>query len=381
MRPNAEVIVVGSGAAGAAAAYHLARRGRAVHLLSGPTPLQGPACGGGMAASVQQWFPCDLSVVVEQVIRRVRFTWNLADPVIADLPGEAPFWIVNRRRLDCLLLDQSIAHGATVQGGVSVVAMRREGALWRVSPSVGEPLQAQAVVLASGSASPLPAAIGVGPARPRYATVMAVNLDQPLVEGDAATTAWFEFGLVHHGFSWVFPRNRGYSISLGTFLDQGHDGVDFQEALRRMLPTLGAGGEDGERRLLGLRIWNGHHRLHRNGLVAVGDAASLCDPFLAEGIRPALMSGSLAAEAIDHWLTGDAEALSRYSARMRHDWGESMAWGRRIAQVFYRFPGVGYQLGIKRPTAPRRIAQILSGSMGYGDIAQRVIYRLMLQRS
>ena len=43
--------------------------------------------------------------------------------------------------------------------------------------------------------------------------------------------------------------------------------------------------------------------------------------------------------------------------------------------------GVGYQLGIKRPTAPQRIAQILSGEMGYGDIAQRVIKRLLLKRS
>jgi hypothetical protein len=66
---------------------------------------------------------------------------------------------------------------------------------------------------------------------------------------------------------------------------------------------------------------------------------------------------------------------------MRQEWGESMAWGRRIAQVFYRVPKVGYQLGIKRPTAPQRIAQILSGEMGYGDIAQRVIKRLLFQRS
>jgi len=57
-----------------------------------------------------------------------------------------------------------------------------------------------------------------------------------------------------------------------------------------------------------------------------------------------------------------------------------MAWGRRIAQVFYRFPGVGYQLGIKRPTAPQRISQILTGEMGYGDIAQRVIRRLILAK-
>ena len=86
-----------------------------------------------------------------------------------------------------------------------------------------------------------------------------------------------------------------------------------------------------------------------------------------------------AAEALDLWLGGDSKALAGYTATMRRQWGDSMAWGRRIAQVFYRVPKVGYQLGIKRPTAPQRIAQILSGEMGYGDIAQRVIRRLLFQ--
>ena len=58
-------------------------------------------------------------------------------------------------------------------------------------------------------------------------------------------------------------------------------------------------------------------------------------------------------------------------------WGKSMAWGRRIAQVFYRFPRTGYKLGVKRKTAPKRIAQILSGEMSYEDIAKRVIRRLL----
>ena len=114
--------------------------------------------------------------------------------------------------------------------------------------------------------------------------------------------------------------------------------------------------------------------------MVVGDAASLCDPFLAEGLRPALLSGVRAAEAVDRFLAGDAGALDSYSTVMRAQWGDSMAWGRRIAQVFYRVPKVGYQIGIKRPTAPQRIAQILSGEMGYGDIAQRVIKRLLFQR-
>ena len=64
---------------------------------------------------------------------------------------------------------------------------------------------------------------------------------------------------------------------------------------------------------------------------------------------------------------------------MKTNWGNSMAWGRRISQVFYRFPKVGYQLGIKRPTAPKRIAQIVSGEMSYEDIAKRVINRLLFQ--
>jgi len=100
---------------------------------------------------------------------------------------------------------------------------------------------------------------------------------------------------------------------------------------------------------------------------------------LAEGIRPALLSGCLAAAAVQRWLQGESTALADYSQQMRHTWGDSMAWGQRIAQVFYRLPKIGYRLGIKRPTAPQRIAQILSGQMGYGDIAQRVIRRLLFQ--
>ena len=56
-----------------------------------------------------------------------------------------------------------------------------------------------------------------------------------------------------------------------------------------------------------------------------------------------------------------------------------MAWGKRIANVFYRFPKTGYKLGVKRKTAPQRIAQILSGEMNYSDIAKRVIKRLIFK--
>jgi flavin-dependent dehydrogenase len=210
---------------------------------------------------------------------------------------------------------------------------------------------------------------------------VAVEVEAAVAEPN---TARFEFGLVKHGFCWAFPRQGGYSIGVGSFI--GNTDVDADAVLAQLLPSLGLATDAGERIQSPLRVWDGHYPLHTAaGAVVVGDAASLCDPFLAEGLRPALLSGVRSAEALDRFLSADdsrqaAQALAGYSQAMRQQWGESMAWGRRIAQVFYRVPKVGYQIGIKRPTAPQRIAQILSGEMGYGDIAQRVIKRLLFQR-
>jgi hypothetical protein len=53
------------------------------------------------------------------------------------------------------------------------------------------------------------------------------------------------------------------------------------------------------------------------------------------------MSGCEAAHHLNLWLKGEQTNLRGYSQAMRRRWGDSMAWGRRIAQVFYRFPGVG----------------------------------------
>ena len=375
-----DVIVVGAGAAGAASAYHLAARGHRVLLLEAQSLPRRKPCGGGMAASVQRWFPFDLTPAVDQVIEQVRFTWCLDDPVTAVLPGDSPFWIVQRSRLDQFIAQQAVAAGAELIDAAVVESMDRDDDGWTVM-AAGHRYTTRAVVVADGSNSRFASQLALGNPKPRFASAVAVEVEAAVSEPN---TARFEFGLVKHGFCWAFPRQGGYSIGVGSFI--GNTDVDADAVLAQLLPSLGLATDAGERIQSPLRVWDGHYPLHTAaGAVAVGDAASLCDPFLAEGLRPALLSGVRSAEALDRFLTADdsrqaGQALAGYSQVMRQQWGESMAWGRRIAQVFYRVPKVGYQIGIKRPTAPQRIAQILSGEMGYGDIAQRVIKRLLFQR-
>ena len=375
MNPK-DVIVIGAGAAGSTAAFHLAISGHTVALLEmNKTEVIKP-CGGGMAASVQQWFPFDLMPVVDQVINRVDFTWCLNDPVVAELPGSSPFWIVKRETLDGYITNQAIRAGAELFKPFKATRVQKQGDLWQVTSEEGERLESKVVVIADGSNSPWPKKFGLGPKKQHHAFTTSVRLNGTGLLEEATTK--FEFGLVHHGFAWAFPLSGGVNIGIGSFIGQ-HD-LNSTAVLEKLLPELGFEPDQGERKDGRLRVWNGHHLLNGDGIVAIGDAASLCDPFLAEGLRPALMSGYEAACSIKNWLKGDKNNLDDYTETMKRKWGDSMAWGKRISQVFYRFPKVGYQLGIKRPTAPQRIAQILSGEMGYGDIATRVIKRLLFQR-
>ena len=368
-----DVLIIGAGAAGSTAAFHLAKAGRTVTLLEMNAQERLKPCGGGMASAVQKWFPFDLMPVVDEVINRVDFSWNLADPIVAELPGASPFWIVRREKLDDFLSKKAIEAGAEMLRPFKVIRVEKLGEYWQVVNSIGEHLEAKVVIIADGSESPWPYKFGLGPPKQHHAFTTSVRIERRgnLKQG----TTKFEFGLVKHGFAWSFPLDGGVNIGIGSFI--GKDATDRQVVLDKLLPSLGFDPKEGKRKDGLLRVWNGHHPLNSHGLIAIGDAASLCDPFLAEGLRPALLSGYEAACSINNWLEGDNTNLNDYTKTMKEKWGDSMAWGRRIAQVFYRFPKVGYQLGIKRPTAPQRIAEILSGEMGYGDIAARVIRRLL----
>jgi len=373
-----DVAIIGGGASGTTTAFHLANKNKDVCILEKNTSSPERNCGGGMSAAVQNWFPFKLIPIVDEVITNVEFSWHNSDKVVAELSGSSPFWIVKREKLDLFLLDQALNSGCDLLTTFNVVNIKKISNVWQITALDGRQIEAKAVVIADGSQSPWPKTFNLGPTKLKFASTFSGRINR---EGSLRSeTARFEFGLVSNGFAWAFPLKNEVTIGMGTFLDNKNS-LPVDEILKSFLPDLGFAPSEVIGKQTKLRVWNGHSNLNGEGILLVGDAASLCDPFLAEGLRPALMSGFEAAKSLIYWLDGNVNSLDEYTKTMKNNWGNSMAWGKRIAQVFYRFPKVGYQLGVKRPTAPKRIAQILSGAMSYEDIAKRVIKRLLFQYS
>ena len=368
-----DIIIIGGGLSGSATALNLAKRGYSVLIIEKNINQDLKPCAGGMASSMKKLLPLDIEEAIESKIKKVEFKWKGSDDVIADLSGESPFWIVKREKLDQLLLDEGLKYGIKIVRPVIADEIIRENDKWIVRCSNKCRYKSELIVIADGSNSQWAQHFKLGPRRPKFANTKALRLEGlGNIPKDAVR---FEFGFVKYGFAWAFPLKECVNIGFGTFINDNL--FTDEEKIKKIVRSFGFENLSYKTINKKLRIWNGSHKIDGDKVLAVGDAASLCDPFLAEGIRPSLISSFYAAESIDQFLSQKVDHLNCYTKKIESEWGRSMVWGRRIAQVFYRFPRTGYQLGVKRKTAPKRIAQILSGEMSYESIAKRVIKRLL----
>ena len=370
-----DCIVVGSGPAGGSAAYHLAKAGHSVLVLeAAPLPRYKP-CSGAVSPSVADWFDFDFTPAIDSKTRRVRYTWKLGDAVDAELETE-PIWTVRREVFDQFLIERAVEKGAQLRDNTAVLGIKflsgeasTEEDRWQVE-TAGETLSARYIIAADGAKGPMADWLGFRPHKTRIAGVLEVPASSETKDGAFC----FELGLAKNGCLWSFPKQQSYSIGISSFI--GGSLKDLETPLRRYVPAFDAAFEQGSLYTHPLKLWDGACNLHFQQALVVGEAAAIVDPLTAEGIRPALYSGMEGARAVSAALSGVPNALAGYTQTIQENWGADMQWAQRIASVFFRVPKIGYRVGIKRPTATKRLGQILAGEVSYADIANRVIKRI-----
>lgn len=366
-----DCIIIGAGPAGAAAGYHLAKKGRSVLVLDKTGFPRYKPCGGGVSPAIGKWFDFDFTPAIENTVTRVRFTWKQGDPVMTDLTVAEPMWMVRRDRFDDFLCQRAIEAGATLKYRTEVTGIDFRGDRWEVK-TPGETFQAKYLIAADGVTGHAARWLGLNLASEALGATLEITTP---VTGDRLRTAEFDFGSLKNGYIWTFPKPDGYTISGGCFKGK----IKPEELKKQLLDHAARSGlNTAEYRYTEypLLLWKDNVTLHAKNALIAGEAAGIVDPLIGEGVRPSILTGVKAAEAIDRSLAGDDRAIARYSQIIREEWGEDMALAGKLAGMFYQFPQIAYKVAVKRPLSGQLMGRILAGELRYRDVTEWAIAQL-----
>jgi geranylgeranyl reductase family protein len=367
-----DCIIVGAGPGGSAAAYHLAKDGHSVLLLERERLPRYKPCGGGVSPQVAEWFDFDFSPVISARVRRIRCTWQLGEAVESEVPADEALWMVRRDQFDYFLVQQAQRQGAELWQATKAKSIQFASDRWQVETSQGW-VTGKYLIAADGGRGVISQWLGLNP---RHQQVAAAVEIEPRVPVPTEPLLHVEFGMTPYGYLWNFPKVDGYSIGGAVVWADKKRRYDLRSPIATYADQFGV--KLSQEKAFGhpILVWDQHRPLHTQQALLVGEAARVVDPFTAEGIRPAMLSGVKAAEAIDLALGGDAQALENYTKIMQTEWGQEMIWAKRLARIFYTAPKIAYHAAVKRPDATEKLIKLFNGKLTYAAVTQRAINRV-----
>jgi geranylgeranyl reductase family protein len=321
---DTDVLVVGAGPAGSAAARVLAAAGRDVTVIDKATFPRDKCCGDGLTTlALRELEAIDFDPGTVPSWTRVDAAW-LRSPsgreVCVPLRGSGQFAAVTPRvELDAALLEHARSAGARILDGhgfVGIVEQTNASITVGIAAATGTALsdarsgvgqiRAKYVIAADGMWSPVRKALGLAEAGylgewhgfRQYAT----NVTGPAKD---RLYVWFDADLVP-GYAWSFPLPDGRAnVGFGLLRDGVRKVQDMKtiwpELLQRphIREALGPAVEmEGRHTAWPIPARVDNATLTSGRVLFVGDAASATDALTGEGIGQALLTGRLAAEAI-----------------------------------------------------------------------------------
>jgi geranylgeranyl reductase family protein len=407
----ADVIVVGAGPGGSAAAHALAQAGLDVLLLEKTSFPREKVCGDGLTPRAVKTL-IDMGIDTSEANGFIRNTGLriIGGGVKLELPwpelASYPSYGLVRPRLDFddLLAQSAQKAGARLQTLTNVTGPVMEsgrvvGVTARVGPDKTEATyRAPVVIAADGVSARLAISMGINKRDDRPMGVAVRRYFESPRHDDDMLESWLELrtpeGDLLPGYGWVFGVGDGTSnVGLGILnTTKAWQDTNYRDLMTRWTSSMPAEWQFDEAHakgpVRGAALPMGFNRQphYQDGLILIGDAAGAVNPFNGEGIAYAMESGRIAAEVAVQALARPEgpqreRALQAYPAAMKATYGGYYTLGR----VFVGLIGnpqvmkIATKYGLPRPLLMKFTLKLLANLTDPrgGDALDRVINGLV----
>lgn len=376
-----KIAVVGAGPAGAAAGHHLARMGHEVTLLDQHGFPRPKTCGDWITRGALHELEA-MGLPWTRLRQLASQRAEIRGSIVGAPNGQtshvargddAPSACVPRHVLDAILVRRAVEAGCRLEA-----ARVRDPATL-----VGDH---DLVIDARGVYAGRPNTVALR----AYWTVPTTRVDATT----RSTVQLFTVERFRMGYGWIFPvdvTREHVRLNLGVGLwREEHDarGGRIREDFERFVQSNPVA-----RRLAAVAVEQGRTRGHHlalatervevagGGVLRVGDAANLTDPITGEGIANAVLSGRLAAQAIDG-ARDPAHAQRRwqrsYDARLLPELRAALRLRALLAGT--RRKNLAMWMLQRRPALAERFHGSLEGVVSYRDVLPLRLPELALGR-
>ncbi|MGX7730451.1 geranylgeranyl reductase family protein [Rhodococcus sp. 2H158] len=339
-----DVLVVGAGPAGSAAAAWAARAGRDVLLVDAATFPRDKTCGDGLTPravaeldrlGLGDWVR---TRTVNRGLRLEGFGRSLELPwPSGSFPAQGS--AVPRTELDDRIRRAAVESGAGMAEGAKAVAVERDGArvtgVTFATAGGRRTVACERLVVADGVRSPLGKLLGrqwhrdtaYGVAARAYAT--SPRSDDPWITSHLELRD--DAGALHPGYGWVFPLGTGeVNIGVGTLATAKRPAAGSLRPLIELYASRRRGewglGETTRVASALLPMGGAVSGVAGRNWALIGDAAACVNPLNGEGIDYGLEGGRLVAGVL-----GADDLTQLWPALLRERYGRAFSAARRLA--------------------------------------------------
>ena len=373
-----DVIIVGAGPSGSTLGYYLSHKGFKVLIIEKKKLPRYKLCGGGITRRASNILPFDFNHVVEDYSLTAKILLNNKE-VFSKAYDSPVVSMVMRDKFDLFLINKAKKQGVVVKDKTKFLSIDGDPGRLTVKTSEGY-YKTNIIVGADGVLS-------------KVAKELKLNIDYKFMVALGAevyfsdkkildrykTTVHYDFGVIRHGYGWVFPKNDHLSVGvLSVVRKEKSIKSQFYKYLKTKKLDKNSEIKTLRAHLIPYNPAKENRYANDKGLI-IGDANGHVDPITGEGVYYAIKGAQIAAKTIINYLNNDIQSLEIFNVELKRQITKDLERANFLASLLYSFPAFGYKvLKIYGQQLGEKHLKVIIGKKSYSELFRELLNPLTI---